>query len=145
MEASSFKVLLIEDEADFTRRMQQMLAEARGAVYELVTCDQLERGLLLLAEGGFDVVLLNLTLQDGAGLANIKRAQDVAPRVPVIVTGHVDDETVALEAVHEGAQDYLVKEQLNPQLIGRAIRYAIEREHSDAALMEAEQKYRGIF
>ena len=64
----------------------------------------------------------------------------------MIVLGEVDDEAVAIEAVHGGAQDYLVKDQLNPQLLGRAIRYASERQLAEAALLEKrEQKYRGIF
>ena len=141
----ALKVLLIDDEADFARQLGDMLAQARGGTFELFTCDHLERGLSVLSEGRMDVLLMDLSLPDGAGLANIKRAQDQAPRVPVIVLGHADDEAVAIEAVHEGAQDYLVKQQLNPQLLGRAIRYALERQRADTALMEAEQKYRGIF
>src|SRR5258708_33406617 len=90
-------------------------------------------------------MLMDLSLADGAGLANIKRALEQAPRVPVIVLGEVDDEAVAIEAVHEGAQDYLVKSHLNAQLLGRAVRYGIERQLAEAQLLEAERKYRGIF
>src|SRR5581483_7675984 len=145
MDLTALKVLLIDDEADFARHVGEILAQSRGGTFELFTCDQLERGLSVLSEGHMDVLLMDLSLPDGAGMANIKRAQDQAPRVPVLVLGHLEDEAIAIEAVHEGAQDYLVKSQLNPQLLTRAIRYAIERQRADAALMEAEQKYRGIF
>lgn len=145
MEANPFKILLIEDEAEFAARVKSILEQAKGGVFELFIADHLDAGLVRLAEGGIDLVLIDLTLPDGAGLANIARIQADMPRVPIIVLGHVDDEKVAIEAVHEGAQDYLVKSQLNPQLIGRAIRYAIERQRSESALLEAEEKYRGIF
>jgi sigma-B regulation protein RsbU (phosphoserine phosphatase) len=145
MEPYLLKILLIEHEADFARLIRGVLDEAKGAVFELTSVAKMEEGLARLAEGGFDLVLIDLSLPDGAGLANIKRLEADAPRVPVIVLGHVSDETVAIEAVHEGAQDYLVKSQLNPQLLGRAIRYAVERQSADAALLEAEEKYRGIF
>jgi sigma-B regulation protein RsbU (phosphoserine phosphatase) len=145
MEPNHLKILLIEHEADFARLIKGVLEEAKGASFEVVSAAKMEEGLARLAEGGFDLVLMDLSLPDGAGLANIKRLEAEAPRVPVIVLGHVSDETVAIEAVHEGAQDYLVKSQLNPQLLGRAIRYAVERQRADAALMEAEEKYRGIF
>jgi sigma-B regulation protein RsbU (phosphoserine phosphatase) len=145
MEPYLLKILLIEHEADFARLIKGVLEEAKGALFELTSVAKIEEGLARLAEGGFDLVLIDLSLPDGAGLANIKRLEADAPRVPVIVLGHVSDETVAIEAVHEGAQDYLVKSQLNPQLLGRAIRYAVERQSADAALLEAEEKYRGIF
>ncbi|HXC98149.1 MAG TPA: SpoIIE family protein phosphatase [Verrucomicrobiae bacterium] len=137
--------MLIEHEADFARLIKGVLDEAKGATFELTSVAKIEEGLARLADGGFDLVLIDLSLPDGAGLANIKRLEADAPRIPVIVLGHVSDETVAIEAVHEGAQDYLVKSQLNPQLLGRAIRYAVERQSADAALLEAEEKYRGIF
>lgn len=145
MEANPFKILLIEDETEFASRIKSMLKQAKGAVFELFFADHLDAGLIRLAEGGFDIVLIDLSLPDGAGLANIARIQAEVLRVPIIVLGHVDDEKVAIEAVHEGAQDYLVKSQLNPQLLGRAICYAIERQRAESALLEAEEKYRGIF
>src|SRR5581483_7105981 len=145
METDLFKILLIEDDAGFASQVKSMLDEAKGAVFELVATEHLDAGLVRLAERGFDLVLIDLSLADGAGLANIARIQSEILRVPIIVLGHVDDESVAIEAVHEGAQDYLVKDQLNPQLLGRAIRYAIERQRAEAALLEAEEKYRGIF
>ncbi len=145
MEANLFKILLIEDEADFASHVKSMLDQAKGAVFELVSANHLAAGLACLADGGFDLVLIDLSLPDGAGLANIARVRAEVVLVPIIVLGHVDDESVAIEAVHEGAQDYLDKSQLNPQLLGRAVLYAIERQRADAALLEAEEKYRGIF
>jgi sigma-B regulation protein RsbU (phosphoserine phosphatase) len=145
MEPYLLKILLIEHEADFARLVKGVFEEAKGAVFEVTSVGRMEEGLARLAGGGFDLVMIDLSLPDGAGLANIKRLEAEAPRVPIIVLGHVSDETVAIEAMHEGAQDYLVKSQLNPQLLGRAIRYAVERQSADAALLEAEEKYRGIF
>jgi sigma-B regulation protein RsbU (phosphoserine phosphatase) len=145
MESNLLKILLIEHEDDFARLVKGVLEEAQGAAFKVNCVGHMQEGLALLAGGGFDLVLIDLSLPDGAGLANIKRLEAEAPRVPVIVLGHLNDETVAIEAMHEGAQDYLVKSQLNSQLLGRAIRYAVERQSADAALLEAEEKYRGIF
>jgi len=145
MENELLRILLIEGDADFARRIKEMLGQAKGANYEVVALDNFEAGLARLMAGGFHLALIDLSLPDGAGLANIERTQAEVLRVPIIVLGYVDDEAVALESVHVGAQDYLVKSQLNAQLLDRAIRYAIERQRADAALLEAEEKYRGIF
>jgi sigma-B regulation protein RsbU (phosphoserine phosphatase) len=145
MESNLLNILLIEHEADFARLIRGVLDEAKGAAFEVISADDMEGGLAKLSQGCFDLVLIDLSLPDGAGLANIKRLESAAPRVPLIVLGHENDDTIAIEAMHEGAQDYLVKSQLNPQLLGRAIRYAVERQSADAALLEAEEKYRGIF
>ena len=69
------KILLIEDEADFASQIKSMLEQAKGAVFELVSADHLDAGLARLADGGFDLVLIDLTLPDGAGLANIARSR----------------------------------------------------------------------
>lgn len=145
MENQTLKILLIEGHPEFARRVGEMLAQAKGAVFELASFHNFEDGLARLINGNFDLALIDLSLPDGAGLANIERAQAEALRLPIIVLGHVDDEEVAIESVHVGAQDYLVKSQLNPQLLSRAILYAIERHRADAALLAAEEKYRGIF
>jgi len=145
MEIPHFKILLVEDEPGFAQQLRMMLAQASGGVFEIETVGHFAAGLTRLGQGGLDLMLVDLALPDGAGIANIDGAHAVDQRVPIIVLGAVDDEAVALEAVHQGAQEYLVKSQLNPQLLGRAIRYAIERQHAEAALHEAERKYRGIF
>src|SRR5690606_15695839 len=71
--------------------------------------------------------------------------QAEVPEIPIIVLSGLDDETVALNAVHAGAQDYLVKGRVDSQLITRAMIYAIERSQAKAALFKAEEKYRSIF
>ncbi len=145
MEPGHFKILLVEDEVAFARTMRDMMDHAKGTAFEVIAADDIEAGLARLAEGGFDVLLLDLTLPDGVGLANIDRVRARTARVPIIALGPMDDESVAIEAVHRGAQDYLVKSQLNPELLSRAIRHAIERQRAEAAVLEAEEKYRGIF
>jgi sigma-B regulation protein RsbU (phosphoserine phosphatase) len=145
MEPGHFKILLVEDEVPFARTMRDMMDHTKGTAFEVIAADDIDAGLSRLAEGGFDVLLLDLTLPDGAGLANIERVRAQTARVPIIVLGPMDDEAVAIEAVHRGAQDYLVKSQLNPELLSRAIRHAIERQRAEAAVLDAEEKYRGIF
>ena len=78
-------------------------------------------------------------------LGNISLLREKAPLVPIIAAGDADDETIAVEAVHVGAQDYLVKSQLTAGLLERTIRYAIERHRSDQALLAAAEKYHSIF
>jgi len=145
MEPNHLKILLVENEPEFAGTIQAMLNEAAGGVYKVTVAENFAAGLARLSESGFDLMLIDLSVPDGGGLANLEGVKAVDQRVPVIVLGHVEDEAVALEAVHGGAQDYLLKSQLNSQLLSRAIRYAIERQHADAALLEAERKYRGIF
>ena len=79
----------------------------------------LEEGLARLAEEAFGVILLEFFLPDGAGLVNIPVLQTAAPQVPIIVVGATDDEAIAVEAVHAGAQDYLVKDHINPSWLRR--------------------------
>src|SRR5579863_5465140 len=111
METGTLKILLIEGREDFTAHIRDMLAQAKGAVFELTAFNNFEDGLFALVHEHFDLALIDLSLPDGAGLANIERAQAEAIRVPLIVLGYVDDEQVAIESVHVGAQDYLLKTQ----------------------------------
>ncbi|HUD84667.1 MAG TPA: PAS domain S-box protein, partial [Candidatus Saccharimonadales bacterium] len=90
-------------------------------------------------------VLLDLSLPDSSGLETFHAIKEHARDIPIIVLSGTDDETLALNAVHAGAEDYLVKGHVNSQLITRAIIYAIERTESKGAVLKAEQRYRGIF
>lgn len=135
------RLLLIEHDGAFARYVGEMLGQARNLPIEMRTAEDLDSGLGLLIEESFDAVVLDLCVPDGAGLANIPLIQGLVPNLAVVVAGEVDDDILALEAMHSGAQDYLVKGQLTAGWLERAIRYAIERQRMDVALLAAEEKY----
>jgi sigma-B regulation protein RsbU (phosphoserine phosphatase) len=145
MPQDNLKILLIEHDTGFARRIGQLLGEVRDLTADVRSAPNLQAGLSALSHNNFDVVMLDVSVPDGAGLANVSVIKDKAPRLPIIVAGDADNETVALEAVHAGAQDYLVKSQLNPGWLERSIRYSIERHRMDEALLAAEAKYHGLF
>lgn len=145
MPQDRLKLLLIEHDPAFTRSVSRMLRQARDLAAEVLPQGNLSAGLKALTGSRFDVVLLDLAVPDGAGLANVSVIQAAAPELPVIVAGDSTDEAVAVEAVHAGAHDYLVKSQLTPAWLERSIRYAIERHRLDLALHQAEQKYHSVF
>jgi sigma-B regulation protein RsbU (phosphoserine phosphatase) len=139
------KILLIEHDAGFARYAGEMLGQARDLAAAMQTAPDLSCGLSALAREHFELVLLDICVPDGAGLANLAliKAQTLPP--PIIALGDSDDEIVALEAMRTGALDYLVKSQLTPAWLERSIRYSIERHRMDVALLEAEQRYHGVF
>jgi sigma-B regulation protein RsbU (phosphoserine phosphatase) len=145
MPPESLRVLLIEDNPGFARYVTESLGQSRELSAEVVWTPELLAGVELARTQPFDVVLVDLGVRDGAGLGNVPLLRAVAPNSPVIVGGETDDDILALEAVHAGAQDYLVKGQLTPAWIERAIRYALERHRMDAALHQAEEKYHHLF
>src|SRR5438105_2188240 len=139
------KVLLLEHDPAFARYLGEMLGQARDLSAELQLADNLRGGLAALDHDEFEAVVVDMAVPDGAGLANVALLRSLSPQVPIIVTGESDDETVALEAVHAGAHDYLVKGQLTPAWLERSLRYAIERQRMDRNLLEAEEKYHNVF
>jgi phosphoserine phosphatase RsbU/P len=145
MPQDKLRVLLIEHDAGFSRYVSEMLGQARDLDAEILPADDLRAGLSALAEDQIDVVVMDISVPDGAGLANVSLLRAGAPQLPIIVAGDSADEAVALEAVHAGAHDYLVKGQLTPGWLERSLRYAIERRRMDRTLLEAEEKYHGVF
>lgn len=134
------KVLLIEDDPDDVLLLRQMLAEAEDNRFDLECADRLQAGLDRLAQGGIHVVLLDLSLPDSQGLDTLVTVHARALGVPLVVLTGLDDEMLAIEAVREGAQDYLVKGQIDSNLLARSIRYAIERNGLLEELKRAQQK-----
>jgi PAS domain S-box-containing protein len=145
MEIKTIKLLLIEDDPDDAQLLRLALHRAGGAQFQLETAKNLNEGLARLAQGGIEIVLLDLTLPESSGLDTFKAVQAQAHDVPIIILSGLDDETLARNAVHAGAEDYLVKGRVDSQLITRAVIYAIERTESRKALLKAEERYRGIF
>jgi len=138
MSNKAVKVLLIEDNPAYTRLIREILAEAKGSPFKLECADRLATGLACLAQGRIDMVLLDLGLPDSQGLSTLVKVQAEALAVPVVVLTGLDDEALAVEAVQEGAQDYLVKGQVDSNLLRRSIRYAIERKRAEEKARQLE-------
>jgi serine phosphatase RsbU (regulator of sigma subunit) len=134
MQSAPIRVLLIEDDPDDVRLFQLYLAEDDGWRIELEHRPTLKTGIERLAEQDFDAVLLDLGLPDSSGLETFYQVYRVKPDVPVVVSTVLDVDELANQAVKAGAQDYLVKDQLDGYTLTRTIRHAIDR----AARQEAE-------
>ena len=87
-----------------------------------------------------DIILLDLGLPDAQGLEAVRRAHAAAPRVPLVVLTGLDDESLAAQALQEGAQDYLIKGQIETRGLLRALRYAIERKTMEEALFVEKER-----
>lgn len=134
MGEKQYKILLIEDNPGDSRLIQEALREVSGVDIELVKAELLATGLEILAEDDIEVVLLDLTLPDSMGLETLDQVRLYAPEAPVVVLTGLDDEDMALKAVQAGAQDYLVKGQVDGTSLVRAIRYAVERHRVQSTL-----------
>ena len=135
-----WEVLLVEDNPGDVRLLREALAEANDTEeFRLSHVDRLDSALQRLAEGGVDIVLLDLSLPDEHGLDTVKRTLVAAPHVPIVVLTGLDDEELAVRAVREGAQDYLVKGQTDGRAMARAMRYATERHRLQAVLDKTRQ------
>ncbi len=123
----SVKILLIEDNLASARLLQQFLTQAQSQEFTLVHVKRLGEALQELSQCNYDVILLDLTLPDSQGLSSLPPLISQAPSIPIVVLTNTNDEELAIEAVRQGAQDYLVKRQVNPDVLVRSLRYAIER------------------
>jgi len=128
------KILLVEDNLDDVHLLRRTLAQAGAPQFNLVQVERLSEALNRLSEEDFDMVLLDLSLPDSQGLATFVRVYAQAPGVPIVVLSGFHDEALAVKAVHEGAQDYLIKGQVGGDLLVCAMRYAIEHKQAEEVL-----------
>ncbi len=132
------RILLMEDNPGDARLTELLLEEASDFAFELVHVTSFEQGIVALTNGTFDIALVDLSLGDSHGIETVRRMHQRAPLLPMIVLSGLEDETMAVAALQEGAQDYLVKGQGDGNLIKRAIRYAMERKRVEAQLIETK-------
>jgi signal transduction histidine kinase len=145
VDAPPIQVLLIEDSATATLHVRELFAGLPNAPFALLSANNLSAGLELLNAGGMDVILLDLLLPESQGLDTVLRVRDQAPSVPIVVLTGVDDEVLAIKAVQAGAQDYLVKGQVDGNALRRSLLYAIERtrrHQAEAGLQAAQEEFR---
>jgi len=129
MERERTRVLLVEDNPGDARLVREALNDGAPGEFSVEVADSLQRALESLgpAVEAVDVVLLDLSLPDSQGLETYRAIHARDPAVPVLVLSGLNDESVGLKAVNEGAQDFLRKGRVDSELLPRAIRYAIER------------------
>jgi PAS domain S-box-containing protein len=136
---TSIRILLVEDNAGEAVLLRAALAESAHFHFELTQVKRLEAALARLDEPNIDIVLLDLGLPDSQGLGTLERMQRQAGNAPIVVMTGLADEAMALKALQQGAQDYLLKGEIDGRTLVRAIRYAIERKRAEHAFRSAEQ------
>jgi len=123
----TIKILLVEDNPGDSLIIREMLKETEYTQFKLIHYPKLEDGLKNLEENKFDVVILDLNLPDSEGLETFLQILGKHPEPPIIILTGLSDEEMGIDAVKQGAQDYLVKGEFNGKLLARSINYAIER------------------
>src|SRR6266850_727400 len=141
MNKKSIKILLlVEDNPGDARLLREMFGEQGSHNTELTHVECMSEAEKHLTEDAYDIIVLDLGLPDAQGLEAVRRAHAAAPRVPLVVLTGLDDESLASQALREGAQDYLIKGQIDTRGLQRALRYAIERKSMEEALFVEKER-----
>ncbi|MBI1176333.1 response regulator [bacterium] len=136
----TIRVLLVEDDPTDLEHLQKAFADLPNTRFELKTASRLSEALQTLGASRFQIVLLDLNLPDSTGVETFDAIHRKFPQVPVLVLATAEDEFTTTQAVEQGAQDYLVKQQIGAPLLTRSIHYAIERSRLQQALAAKRQK-----
>ncbi len=140
-------ILLVEDNLAEARLLQEFLKGTVVSRFNVIHVKRLEEAISILERSAnaqleadnFDVILLDLTLPDSYGLVSVDLLTQNAPSLPIVVLTNTNDDELAVQAVRQGAQDYLVKRHVNQDILVRSLRYAIERKQGAEALREANE------
>ena len=133
MGTQPIQVLLVENNAVDARRLRRMLL-AGGGNFRLRHVRRLRDAQRLLQNGDIAVAVVDLCLRDCRGLDFVREAQETAPGVPLVLLSGAPNDALAAEALRQGAQDFLVKQELVDGLLARALHYAIARQRAQASL-----------
>lgn len=145
MEQQRVRILLVEDDPDDVWLMRNLLGDRWDGPFELIHVELLSAAIDLCREQSFDVVLLDLGLPDSRGMGTFLRMQSAVENLPIVVLSGYADEGMAIRAVQAGAQDYLVKGQVDDNSLVRSLRYAIERTRrrsAEEALRQTKEEFR---
>jgi len=137
-------VLLVEDDPADAKLIQEALAGSAGRAFQVEWVTQLREARLRLSKAAIDVVLLDLTLPDGLGIAVFDQIFEAAPRALILVLSGASDEELARQAVQRGAQDYFAKGHIDARWLPHALRYVMERKASQDALRVSEERFRAM-
>jgi diguanylate cyclase (GGDEF)-like protein/PAS domain S-box-containing protein len=133
-------VLLVEDDEQDARSIRKILDEQDSQTFELTHMPSLTEAEICLTSHSFDLVLLELDLPDAQGLDAVRRVRAIAPRVSIVLLSCPDGETTAMRAIEEGAQDYLIKGQIEPRELMRALRNTLDRKSIEESLFQEKER-----
>jgi diguanylate cyclase (GGDEF)-like protein len=139
-DSETISLLLVEEDEHTAARLFELLARPKGTRFEITLVLHVEDALIKVQEGGFDVMLLDLGYHEGHGLDSLMRARVAASSVPIVVLTFQKDEAIALKAARAGAQDYLTKGEVTPDLLSRTLVHAVERHRILRDLTKAQQR-----
>jgi len=142
LQQDSIRILLIEDSPVDADLFQSYLALANLPMPDIAVAERLSRALELVGENDFDVVFLDYKLPDSEGADSLACLKKELPYVPIVMLTGLDDDVIGLEMVQRGAQDYLVKDRINENVLWRVLRYAIARKRIEAQQREFQERLR---
>src|SRR2546425_2064710 len=135
MENRLIKVLFVEGDLIFARAVRESLSALTASRIELQVSENLDDATRRLNERRYDAVLLNLFLADSRGMSTFAKVHSQVPTLPIVILTGYDNESLAIEAVRQGAQDYLVRSKVDGKILSRVLRYAIERKRVERRLI----------
>lgn len=141
MKQEQIKILMIEDNPGDAKLIREMLKETGNFQFDVKHTDRLDEGLKYVIMESFDVVLLDLCLPDSKGIDTFNIMIYNAPDLPIIVLTGLKDDIFAVNSVRRGAQDYLVKGEINSNILAKSIKYAIERKRIEKELDKMAKRY----
>ena len=137
-------ILTVEDNPSDLFLLEHMLKSSGLDICQLYSTDLIKEACCLLRERETHLVLLDLSLPDSFGIHSFRQLKAVVNKIPVIILTHLSDTTLALEAIKEGAQDYLVKGELTESLLVKTIQYSLERERTLENLRESNERFNTV-
>ena len=138
-------ILLIEDNPGDIRLVKEMLNEITSFNYKLISAETLKEGSEQIRRNHFVLILLDLNLPDSTGKATFDKVENCAGDIPVVLVSGLQDEQLSLSLIKEGAQDYILKQELNSIILRKTIQYAVLRKEAEISLLSSESKYHAIF
>jgi PAS domain S-box-containing protein len=140
-EGAEIRILVVEDSPEDACLIEALLQKAKRGRFQTHQAGRLSEAIDRLAQGGIDAVILDLSLPDSNGIETFEKLQSRFPTIPILVLTATQNESMADQAIRHGAQDYLLKGQLDSALVMRAVRYAIERKRTENALRKSEERF----
>jgi PAS domain S-box-containing protein len=137
-------ILTVEDNPSDLFLLEHMLRSSGLEIRELYSTDTIGDAIRLLREREIHLVLLDLSLPDSWGIQSFQRLKAVVQKIPVVILTGLSDTKVALEAIKEGAQDYLVKSELTEGLLAKTIQYSLERKRNLEYLQESNERFNTV-